>query len=73
MNKQYGDFIYGKREFRITERDIPRNWYNYLWNNNYITFVSQCGAGCGFMQDRMSRRLNSLNDRVMFIKDNDTA
>lgn len=73
MYKQYGDFIYGKKEFMITERDIPRNWYNYLWNDNYITFVSQCGVGCGFMQDKMSRRLNSLNDRAMFIKDEDAT
>lgn len=69
MNKQHGGFVTGKNEFKITERDIPRNWYNYLWNDNYITFVSQCGAECGFMQDKMSNRLNSLNDRVMFIKD----
>ncbi len=31
--KQYGYFQNDGREFVITERDIPRHWYNYLWND----------------------------------------
>lgn len=70
MNKQYGNFINGENEFKITERDIPRNWYNYLWNDRYITFVSQTGTGNGFVQDNISNRINNLSGRVMYLVEN---
>ena len=70
MNKQYGDFIKGKNEFLITERDIPRNWYNYLWNEDYVSFVSQTGAGNSFWQDRLSRRIHLVDERAVYLLEN---
>lgn len=69
MHKQYGDFIKGKKEFRITERDIPRNWYNYLWNDSYISFVSQAGVGEGFLQDALANRIPLVTERAMYLLD----
>ncbi len=68
MSRQYGDFIRGANEFEITERDIPRNWYNYLWNDRYITFVSQTGAGQAFVEDRLANRIFSLSSRMMYLE-----
>lgn len=67
MNNKYGDFLSGGKEFRITTPDIPRNWYNYLWNDNYITFVSQTGAGEGFLQDSMGRRIGLVAERGLYL------
>lgn len=71
MQHTYGHFIPDTHDFLITAADIPRNWYNYLWNDNYITFVSQTGAGCGFAQDSMGRRLELVNERCLFLVEGD--
>ena len=55
MGKQYGHYVQGSSDFRITEADIPRNWYNYFWNDNYVTYTSQVCAGESFLQDNMER------------------
>ena len=70
MSKQYGDYIDGSADFRITEADIPRNWYNYLWNENYITYISQTGAGESFLQDSLGNRIALVKDRGAFICEN---
>lgn len=62
----YGYFEHDSK-FHITDPDIPRNWYNYLWNDRYITFVSQTGAGIGLLQDALGRRISFLQDRVLFL------
>lgn len=71
MHKQYGHYLENQVDFCITERDIPRNWYNYLWNDNYVTFVSQTSAGTGFLQNKMGCRINIVKDRGLFIKEGD--
>lgn len=68
--KHYGDYAENSSDFVIKERNIPRNWYNYLWNDNYVTFVSQTGAGEGFLQDNRGRRLMLLKERGFFISEN---
>ncbi|MBR2650358.1 MAG: hypothetical protein IKD45_01735 [Clostridia bacterium] len=67
MSKQYGHYLDGGCDFCITEPDIPRNWYNYLWNDTYITYFSQVGAGESFMQDNLGRRIKLVADRGFFI------
>ena len=67
MSKQYGHYLDGGCGFCITEPDIPRNWYNYLWNDTYITYFSQVGAGESFMQDNLGRRIKLVADRGFFI------
>ena len=44
MEHVYGDYLENNSDFCITTPDIPRNWYNYLWNDRYITVTSQTGA-----------------------------
>lgn len=67
MNCKYGYFPENNNEFIITEPDIPRNWYNYLFNDHYITFTSQVGAGEGFLQDRLGARLRLVTDRAVYV------
>ena len=67
MGKIYGDFARDSSDMRITTPDIPRNWYNYFWNNDYITFTSQAGAGDSFAQDAMGRRIKLVKDRGVFL------
>ena len=66
-SKQYGHYIDGTSDFCITEADIPRNWYNYFWNDNYITYTSQTCAGESFVQDNLGRRIKLVRDRGFFI------
>ena len=63
--KEYGHFT--PSGYRITERETPRHWYNYLYNDEYITFVSQVGFGQGFAQDEMGRRIQVVDDRMVYI------
>lgn len=67
LKNPYGDFTQEGSAFQIRTPDIPRNWYNYLWNDNYITFVSQTGAGEGFLQDSLGRRIGLISDRGVYL------
>ena len=47
--KWYGHFEGDGSTFVITEPETPRHWYNYMYNDEYVTFTSQVGtfyAGC---------------------------
>lgn len=44
---------------------------NCLWNDQYITFISQTGAGESFLQDDMGRRLGLVKDRAVFLTEGD--
>lgn len=65
--RKYGDFDSVNSDFHIHERDIPRNWYNYFWNDNYITFCSQTCAGEGFLQDKLGKRIELVKERGFFV------
>lgn len=65
--KEYGYF--SKNGYVITDRDTPRHWYNYMFNDDFITSVSQVGFGQGFAQDNMGRRLMVVEDRAIYISD----
>ncbi len=67
MKVKYGYFPESSDKFIITDPDTPRNWYNYLYNENYITFTSQVGAGEGFLQDKKGTRLRLVNGRAVYI------
>ena len=67
MDRKYGYFSNDGKAYNIITPDIPRNWYNYLWNNNYITFTSQVGAGESFLQDSLGRRIGLVKDRGFYI------
>lgn len=67
---QYGYF--DEKSYVITDRTTPRHWYNYLYNDQYVTFVSQVGFGKGFAQDDMGRRLSPVTDRNVYLCDEST-
>ncbi len=66
---KYGYFEKDKSSFLITERDIPRNWYNYFFNDNYVAFFSQTGMGEGMGQDYYGTRVNLIKSRKIYISD----
>lgn len=68
--KQYGYF--DNKSYVITDRNTPRHWYNYLYNDEYVTFVSQVGFGKGFAQDSKGRRLSPVTDRNVYLCDENT-
>ena len=67
MDKNYGYFSSNGKQYNIITPDIPRNWYNYLWNDNYMSFTSQAGAGESFLQDSLGRRIGLVKDRGFYI------
>lgn len=67
MIKTYGHF--SEKGFIITDRNTPRHWYNYMFNDEYVAFVSQVGFGEGIAQDNMGRRIMPVTDRNVYISD----
>ena len=67
--KWYGKFEDNGKSYVITEAETPRHWYNYYFNDEYISFASQVGFGEGFAQDDMGRRINAISDRNVFLSD----
>lgn len=60
--KWYGHYENGA-EFVIDTPKTPRHWYNYFFNDDYVTFTSQVGLGEGFAQDSLGRRVPVLSNR----------
>lgn len=69
MENKYGHFNENGSEFIITNPDIPRNWYNYFYNDNFISFTSQAGRGEAFLQDNMGRRIYPVKERGVYVFD----
>ena len=67
--KEYGHWSADGKEYVITERKTPRHWYNYFFNDTYISFASQVGFGEGFCQDDMGRRVPLVTDRSVYLCD----
>jgi len=63
--KEYGYF--SKNGYVITDRDTPRHWYNYLFNEEYIASISQVGFGKGFAQDDVGHRISLVEDRAVYV------
>ncbi len=66
MLNKYGDFSPKGDEFIINTPDIERNWYNYFFTDNYITFTSQAGIGQGFIQDYLGNRIMPVQSRGVY-------
>ncbi len=69
MKKEYGYFTNRGQQYVITNPATPRHWYNYMWNDQYITFTSQVGYGEGFAQDDMGRRVTLVTNRNLYMID----
>lgn len=72
-SKRYGHFENNGETFVITDAQTPRHWYNYFFNDEYVSFTSQVGAGEGLVQDSMGRRIFLVSGRNAFIKEDDKA
>ena len=73
MDRKYGYFSEDGKRYNIITPDIPRNWYNYIWNDRYITFTSQVGAGESFLQDSLGRRIGLVKERTFFVLEENNA
>ena len=59
-------------EVHIDEARLPRHWYNYLWNENYVALVSHLAQGYSLSQDKMGNRIDLVSRRMLFIRDKNT-
>ena len=71
MQTPYGYF--GRDSFTITTPRTPRHWYNYLWNERYVSLVSQVGHGESFAQDSAGRRIPVVRARQCLVRDTATG
>lgn len=69
----YGQFSEDGYEYVINTTRTPRQWYNYMWNENYISLVSQTGQGQAFSQDKLGNRQQAVLERMCFISDTATG
>ena len=69
---RFGDFN-ADGSFTVTTPRTPRNWYNYLFNDGYVTCFSQTAFGEGFAQDNLGRRLPIVTERHVFVVDAETG
>ena len=71
--KWYGNFEKDGSRFVITEPETPRHWYNYYFNDEYVSFSSQVGFGEALVQEGMGRRIPVLSNRKLFLSENGKA
>ena len=69
---RFGDFN-ADGSFTVVTPRTPRNWYNYLFNDGYVTCFSQTAFGEGFAQDNLGRRLPIVTCRHVFVVDAETG
>ena len=69
---KYGHFSEDGKEFIINTPRTPRHWYNYFWNEEFVSFTSQSGQGLSFCQDDMGNRIDISFARMAFLLDNDS-
>ena len=68
--KWYGHFSDDGKSYYITEPETPRHWYNYFFNDTFVSFTSQVGFGEGLCQDSMGRRIPLISNRNVFVCEN---
>jgi cellobiose phosphorylase len=72
----YGQFKDGERSYLIEDMYPKRPWFNYLWNEKYITSFNQFGCGGSLYIDEDGRRTNLLKpgeNRLIYIRDDETC
>ncbi|HHO54983.1 MAG TPA: hypothetical protein ENK21_01225, partial [Trueperaceae bacterium] len=69
---RYWEFAENGQEVAINRARLPRHWYNYLWNENYVALVSQLAQGYSLSQDKMGNRIDLVAKRMLFIRDKNT-
>jgi cellobiose phosphorylase len=72
--KNYGYFTSDDKEYIITEKNLPRNWDQFIWNKTFMCKVSNDGSGTSFYKHPDGMRTTLCSDRrVIYIKDNDSG
>ena len=75
MNTGY--FNDDKKEYVITELLSPkRPWYNFLWNDRFVSDIDQFGFGLSVVRDKYDKLRNIMcsgDNRHVFIRDNITG
>lgn len=71
MSFQWYGYFNEDHSYTITQPDTPRHWYNYMFNDAYVTFTSQVGYGEGFAQDELGRRVMLISNRNVFLAEED--
>ncbi len=73
---QYGEFSHDGKEYIIERPNLPRPWFNYLFNDRYHAIISHTGGGFSYARDpKFNRILNYENyssdrpGRYVFIRD----
>ena len=65
LTASFGYFKSDGREFVITEKETPRALVNYLWNNKFISSVSQHGAGEGAYKERAAQYIDRRGRNIL--------
>ncbi len=73
MNTQWGNFNDDGTKFTITTPNAPRHWQNYLWNNKFLSIISQVGQGTALKQDSDGCRTQLVNNRMVYAIDKETG
>lgn len=72
-----GYFNDAKKEYVITDLLSPkRPWYNFLWNDKFISDIDQFGFGLSLVRDKNDKLrefTNKGDNRHIFIRDNITG
>ena len=72
MSAKYGDFIGGGAGYRITTPETPAAWFNALFNDTYVTNLSQTGQGKSTCL-KPARKDVFSGGRFFYIVDGDSA
>jgi len=72
-----GYFNDAKKEYVITDLLAPkRPWYNFIWNDKFISDFDQFGFGLSLVRDKYDKLRNIMqsgDNRHVFIRDNITG
>ena len=82
MNRAFGYFDDGNREYVITDPKTPWPWINYLGNEDFFSLISNTAGGYSFYKDAKFRRITRYRynnvpmdngGRYFYINDNGTV
>ena len=77
---KYGNYTKGGKEYKITNPQPPRDWFNMLWNPTYLASVGQNMNGFSLYQNEagvLTNLFGKQDDRSaprnIYIRDNETG
>jgi len=76
---QFGHFSKDGKEYIVTRPDVPKPWFNYVFNELYHALVSQTGGGYSYYDDPKSNRIlryehiqTDRPGRYLYVRDEET-